>query len=61
MRRRRVHCRMCGELTARPREVTATPAIAPGVDTPGAKPEVWKVCPECYGLLSEDIEEGMPF
>lgn len=55
--RRRVRCRMCGELTARPREVYATAAIAPGVDLPGARTQVWKVCEPCASLLDDGDED----
>lgn len=54
---RRVRCRMCDELTARPRTVYVTAAIAPGVDAPGAKEKAWKVCASCYSLLDDEDDD----
>ena len=57
MPERRVKCRLCGEMTERPQTIYATPALAPGVNVPGARTQAWKVCATCASLFDDDDDD----
>ncbi len=54
---RRVRCKLCGELTARPVYARRQATTAPGVSAPDAKVEQIRVCQSCASMLDDGEED----